>query len=429
MEPNRTPIFFLMVALVFPLFFVPLKSQAQSQAIDELKAKINERNTIIEALRKEISIYQTQISETGKAITTLQSTIKVLDTTGKKLVVELSVTENKIAAALLTIEKLSLEIDDKKRRLKINELGLAEMIQNMRKRDTSSFIEVMLTYANLSLLWSDSDRGDALNARIQTRIAELGYAKTNLEVIRREAERAEKELARLKQELGDKKKAVDYNQKQKTTLLGDTKNKEQNFKNILKEKMRREEEFEREIFEFESQLKFELNRSEVPARGSGILSWPLDIPVVTQYFGATADARRLYVSGTHNGIDLRASNGTPIKASLSGKVEAVGNTDTVLKCYSYGKWILITHGNGLSTLYAHLSVVSISPGESVVTGQVIGYSGATGYATGPHLHLSVYASAGVSVQKYTQGKFCKNAVMPVAGREAYLDPMEYLIKK
>ena len=419
----------IIAGLCFASALLPSHAIAETSKIDGLKLKIEDRGKVIEVLKKEIEVYQIQIKEVGVQATNLEGAIKTLDISEKKLSAEIRFTETKVESAELKIEKLGLEIDDKKKRLALHEEGLREIIKKMRERDSLSFFEALLANARLSVLWNDTERIHELKKSIAQRMRELGGIRADLENKKREAEALQRELVELRLELSDKKNAVTYNKKEKNSLLAETRNKEQNYKKVVAEKVKRKEEFEREMFEFESQLKFELDQSKIPAQGSAILSWPVENPAITQHFGATRDAKRLYLSGTHNGIDLRAPNGTPIKAALSGKIEAVGNTDLVSGCYSYGKWILITHGNGLSTLYAHLSVISVSAGQEVPTGQIIGYSGTTGYATGPHLHFTVYASEGVTVQKYIQGKFCKNATMPVAGRSAYLNPLDYLPTK
>ena len=95
--------------------------------------------------------------------------------------------------------------------------------------------------------------------------------------------------------------------------------------------------------------------------------------------------------------------------------------------------------NGLDTLYAHLSDNTVvTKGQAVTTGELIGYSGMTGYATGPHLHLGVYASAGVQIMDLgawrsqnggsSDGTPCTagGAVIPVAPVNAYLNPLSYL---
>lgn len=116
-------------------------------------------------------------------------------------------------------------------------------------------------------------------------------------------------------------------------------------------------------------------------------------------------------------------------AVLAGNVRATGNTDAYKGCYSYGKWILIEHVNGLTTLYAHLSEISVNAGEAVATGEVIGYSGNTGYSTGPHLHFTTYASDAVQVVKLGEVKKqtnCAQASVPVSSWSGYLNPLDYL---
>jgi len=83
----------------------------------------------------------------------------------------------------------------------------------------------------------------------------------------------------------------------------------------------------------------------------------------------------------HTGIDFAASSGTPIKATKSGKVIRASFNS------SYGNHVIIDHGNGVTTLYAHMSAMNTSYGAGVSQGQVIGYVGSTGMSTGPHLHL------------------------------------------
>ena len=204
------------------------------------------------------------------------------------------------------------------------------------------------------------------------------------------------------------------------------KNKEQAFKDLVKTKEQQKEQFEKEVFEYESQLHYLIDKTSYPAPKNGILSWPLDNVYITQRFGKTVGAEKLYVSGSHNGVDFRASIGTKVKNVLEGEVVGTGNTDAYPGCYSFGKWVMVRHKNGLSTIYGHLSVISVGTGQQLATGDTIGYSGNTGYSTGPHLHISVYATQGVRIEKYVNSRGCKQATMPLADIKAYLDPLAYL---
>ncbi|MDR1229766.1 MAG: M23 family metallopeptidase [Spirochaetaceae bacterium] len=89
----------------------------------------------------------------------------------------------------------------------------------------------------------------------------------------------------------------------------------------------------------------------------------------------------------HAAIDLAANMGTPVKASMDGRVTSVGFNST------YGNYIIITHSGGYQTMYAHLSVVSVENNQYVVQGREIGKVGSTGYSTGPHLHFALYKNS------------------------------------
>jgi murein DD-endopeptidase MepM/ murein hydrolase activator NlpD len=115
-----------------------------------------------------------------------------------------------------------------------------------------------------------------------------------------------------------------------------------------------------------------------------------------QAFGKTVAAKRLYVSGSHSGVDFRASVGTPVYAAGDGVVEGVRKSDLTCPRASFGKWVFIRYPNGLATVYAHLSLIKASEGQKVHTGDLVAYSGNTGHSTGPHLHVTVMASNGVN---------------------------------
>ena len=86
----------------------------------------------------------------------------------------------------------------------------------------------------------------------------------------------------------------------------------------------------------------------------------------------------------HNGVDLAAGQGTPIYATKSGKVT------TATYNYAYGYYVVVNHLDGFSSLYGHMTHYTVSEGDYVERGEVIGYVGSTGYSTGPHLHFTIY---------------------------------------
>ncbi|HVX33809.1 MAG TPA: peptidoglycan DD-metalloendopeptidase family protein [Solirubrobacterales bacterium] len=116
--------------------------------------------------------------------------------------------------------------------------------------------------------------------------------------------------------------------------------------------------------------------------GSGSMIWPVDGPIASGFGPRTIEGSYEY----HPGIDIAVPEGTPIRAALAG---TVAFTEPEASSGGYGNYTCIDHGGGLSTCYAHQSAFAVSAGEAVQQGEVIGYSGCTGYCLGPHVHFEV----------------------------------------
>lgn len=424
----------ILLSVLAVILFTPHALLGQSAA--EIQHEIDAHNAQIEVLNKEIAGYEKQLAEVGAQKQTLQNTLSQLDLSRKKLNASINVTKNKIGALQLEIQNLSKDIQTAEGAIGVNEAGLAESIRRINEAESQSLVLAMLSSASVASLWSDMDEIQKLQDAMQSDIEQLSAQKTSLTETKDATEKKQAELVVQQKNLTAQQGSLDAMRRTQAELLAETKSKESNYQAIVAEKLAAKAAFERALEELESKLEYTLDPSRIPPVGKGILRWPLDNVSITQKFGKTADSGRLYSSGTHNGVDFRASIGTPVKSALSGTVIGTGNTDGG-GCYSYGKWIVVRHGNGLSTLYAHLSQINVSEGEVVSTGQVIGFSGFTGYATGPHLHFTVFASDGVSIknlgtwyrengQKATTACAKKGAVIPVAAQSAYLDPLDYL---
>ena len=123
---------------------------------------------------------------------------------------------------------------------------------------------------------------------------------------------------------------------------------------------------------------------------TGTLQWPLPVAgTITSQFGHRVDPITGEVS-SHTGTDIACAEGTPILAAADGTVTVANSLDSWGG--SYGYYIQIDHGGGLETLYAHCSSICVTTDQQVQAGQVIGYVGHTGRATGSHLHLEVHVN-------------------------------------
>ena len=148
------------------------------------------------------------------------------------------------------------------------------------------------------------------------------------------------------------------------------------------ERKRREEEERRRKAE-EAGQKVDPPVDNTPKYNGGQFQWP--VPGYT-YISSGFYDRVNPVTGkweSHSGIDIPAPNGTPIHAACSGTVA------WAYKSASAGNWVGIDHGNGLYTIYMHMSKFNVSEGDVVQAGDVIGFVGSTGQSTGFHLHFSV----------------------------------------
>lgn len=410
---------FLGILIIFPFVF------SYAQTAQELSDKISQKNTDISKLEKEIKQYQVELNSLGKQKDSLNVSIKQLDLTRKKLVADISLTQNKIDKTNLKIRELSLKINNKQERISNSIDAISLSIRQINEFEQNDVLATILSENNFTVVWNDIDNMVAVGNKIRQMIVELKQMKSDLEDTRKETTDAKNELVALKSKLADQKKIVDQNTAEKKKFLTQTKNSETNYQKLLKDRLAKKDAFEKELRDYESQLQYVLDPSKLP--NGGVLSWPLDDIYITQLFGKTEAGKRLYANGTHNGVDFRASIGTSIKALADGVVAGTGNTDVQCPGVSFGRFILIKYNNGLASTFGHLSLIKVNVGDKVSRGQIVGYSGNTGYSTGPHLHVSIYAKDAVEM-KTLPSKSCPGRVLtqPISPINAYLDPMYYL---
>ena len=422
----------------FPIFCVwllafslclPFTISADTDA--EIQSRIDATKKERDALLEEQKKLQTALDELNTKGQTLQSTVKSLDATRTKLANDLKITQTNINSSNLVIQKLTNEINANEDDIETNREAIRTSLKKLSAYDEQSVVLHLFSGGRLDEVWQDATNLLSTQDALGEAISALESAQKKLLSNKTAKEGEKSKLVGLSSELSGQKKVVEATKDAQAKLLAETKNKEAEYQKMLLENMARAEEFDNQLSQYESQLKAS-DRSLLPAVKKGVLSWPLDKVVITQYFGYTAAARLLYKNTKHNGIDFRASVGTRVLSVRGGIVEGMGNTDEQRGCYSYGRWVLIKHDNGLSSIYAHLSAITVTTGQVVSTGQVIGYSGGqpraygSGASTGPHLHLGIYASQGVQIAQYLNSVNCKNISIPLANPQDYLDPLAYL---
>lgn len=400
--------------------------------IDELENKIEDKNDQIEDIQKDINKYSEELTGIRTEKDTLESAINELDVSRNKVSANINLTQSEIDSSLYNIEKLGLEINERRVEISLSTEAIGETVRRINENESQTLVEILLGYDKLSDFWNELDSLEQFQAFVRRDLKELNQSKSKLEGNKEQLQTKKHDLSQLQTQLVGQRSVIDDNKAQKDNLLQTTESEEVKYQYLLSEKIRQRRIFEQELSSIEEELRITIDPDSIPSTRSGVLAWPLDSVLITQHFGNTPFASanaQVYNGGGHNGIDLNSSTGTRVKAALSGTVTATGNTDLQPGCFSYGKWVLVRHNNGLSTLYAHLSVISVTPGEKLKTSDIIGFSGNTGYSTGPHLHFSVFASEGVQVVRLGDVKAvtnCGNMKIPIAPTEAYLNPLSYL---
>ncbi len=444
-----TPPRLIIISIVLAVSLLGLPRFTLADTAVDIQTKIDTNKQQIDSLEADIAAFQKQLDALGAKKNTLQSTISSLELSQKKLASQIKVTQNKISSANLQIQQLTLSIGDKETSISADQAAISKHLREVTELEQVPLAAQLISSDSFSMAWREADQSVQFNHALAINIDNLQTTRKALGTDRDTITTTKNNLLALKADLSTQKKSVDATKAAEQQLLAQTKNQESSYQALIKQKQAAERAFEQELTDLQTQLNLIVHPGLLPKIGSGVLVWPFssafmyncsqrksifgNLFCVTQYFGNTPFSTanpQIYNGHGHNAIDIAAPIGTPVDAALSGTVLGTGNTDLVRGCYSFGKWVMIEHGNGLNTLYAHLSSIEVAKGQTVSTGQLIGFSGMTGYATGPHLHFGVYASEGTKIMTLRQFRGstigCADATMPVATLTAYLNPLSYL---
>ena len=429
MRPSLSQSVWFRGALISTALLFALNPASPSpRAETDTQKRIEEKNQEIKRLEEEAGKYRVTLDDLERTADTLEARLRTVDRAINRLAANIRLTDAKITRTGLEIQQFDAEIRSTASDIGTQRERLARFVATLASSEQETPLEALIRHETIAAFFSTVDNIRILQQSIQSVLAELRSAKHELEADKARAEGKRFELAALAEDLADQKTLQESERRERSNLLGETKRQERRYQELLAEVERKREALQEEINALESELASSFDRANLPKPGSGVLGWPLPDPIsITQYFGRTAFARSGAYSGKgHNGIDFRAALGTPVFASTDGKVRATGDTDTACRRASYGRWILLDHPNNLSTLYAHLSLTKVRAGDTVNRGELIGYSGKTGYATGPHLHLSVFATQAVEVSQFRSRVCGRMMTVPLSPFGGYLNPLDYL---
>lgn len=383
--------------LVIFCFFISTGTAVRSMTEEQV-------NSEVKGLNKEIKSTKDRLAEIEKKKSKYSSNIRKKQAEKASLDNQLDILENRLALTRIEIEsireemekvnlemkKIALEIGNKELEIEKEKGHIANIIKLIYKEGDVNTLEILLLNDSLADFLNKFKYLEDMNKEMSKSLGNLKKHKVDLEKDKVAMDGKNEELLNLKEDLEDSVIALEDEQKNKTFILEVTRNSEKEFQSLLALAKQEQEEASLEIVSLEKEVRERMRAlagKKLEFNDSGFI-WPVTKNYITAYFHDPDYPFRYLFE--HPAIDIRAGQGTLLRAAASGYVARVK-----LKGASYG-YIMIIHGDGLSTVYGHASAASVAEDDYVVQGQVIGRSGGlpgtTGagrLTSGPHLHFEV----------------------------------------
>lgn len=321
--------------------------------LSDVKKKLNEGKKLESSLNREIQALENKIN-------TSQAEINVLSN-------NITATQTKIDEAFADLDKLEKDMDAQNNNLK-------GRLRTMYKNGSVGFVDVLLGSTGVTELMTNMDRVQRIYDNDKQVMEELEVQHKIIDAQKKYLLELESDLVVNKQEEATKKEALNEDK----SVVADKKAQVKKDNKALTE-------MEKAFLAEANRLKAEIlaSQSSDTTYSGGKMAWPAPgVTRITSPFGYRIHPI-LKVKKLHTGIDIGAPSGTTIVAANGGTVIKAGWNN------SYGNMVMIDHGGGIVTLYAHNSKLLVKKGDVVSRGQAISKSGSTGRSTGPHLHFEV----------------------------------------
>lgn len=376
----------LIVLMVLPLLLNLLSGgSAQAQATS-LEDKLSNYKSQAEELEQKNNELKSQIDSLQYQQTAVIAQKEVLDERMNVTCAEIDNLTAQIATYDELIENKKLEVIAAEEAETRQFQEFKERIRAMEENGTISYLAIILEADSFENLLDRVDMVSEIMEADRSMATSLEKAKNETIAAKLALEQTQEEQKATKQDLEAKEAELTVQREEAAQLIAELESDIEAYVAVYEENEKEMEEIQQQINDVVEEMdriereKLQ-NAAAVVATGSFI--WPSNTTrIVTSVFGTRFHPVLKYYR-THNGTDIGASYGTDILAA-DGGVVAIAQRSS-----SYGNYIVINHGNGTTTLYAHCSRLLVSVGDVVTQGQVIGYVGDTGIVTGPHLHFEV----------------------------------------
>lgn len=354
---------------------------------DKIESQISASKKKIESLKAQKADKEEYASALMKQVDLLQDKLDNLEDSRDALQSEIDAVEDKIRQTQAEIDKAQKEIEAKEKEFEGVYNEYCQRLRAMYISGNVSVLEVLLESGDISSILTRAEMVKSVSEQDSATLDELMKKMQEIQKQRQELSEKKLRLNEDKETLNNRKKELqasidDYNasKKELDAQVAECNAAIRSISSAQAEIQETIDDNQEELAAINAALSSSTNRpgSDNYNPGTGQLAYP------TSYRKISA-GYPYYSSGAyHGGVDFPCPTGTAVHASDSGVVVIAKRLT-----YSYGQYILIDHGNGLSTLYAHNSSLVVSKDDKVSKGQIIAYSGETGNATGPHVHFEV----------------------------------------
>ncbi len=361
-----------------------------NKEIKELNSDIGDKKSLINKMQQKQKEYSDAIEKKQSEKASLKNQLAILDNRMAKSELDIEMVETEIDRTKLEIRKTDIEIEQKNNEIENEKEHIASVLRLIYKQDNVTSLEIMLLNETLADFLSQVKYLEDVNENLKESLEVLQKLKQRLENQRGNLETQNNELEDLMEELVEKKNKLASNQENKVYILNQVSQSENEYQRLLAEAKKEQEQASAEIASLEKLVRAkiaELQGKKLDFNDKGF-SWPVPKNVITAYFH-DPDYPFRYIF-EHPAIDIRAAQGSTLKAAASGYIARAKDAGLG---YSY---IMIIHGDGLSTVYGHVSKIYVSEDEYVTQGQTIGLTGglpgtpgAGRLTTGPHLHFEI----------------------------------------
>lgn len=348
-------------------------------------------NNELAELQKKMDEIKRQQAASQRKTQEIQQNINTVRAQERNTLSQLKQVENQLMEMDARLEDLSLQILETETQIEISTIELKQAEERVANRDKVLKSRVRSMYENGKVSYLEVLLGASSFADFLNRFEALNLIVEQDQRILRENQLDREIIYAKKLEVEDHKGNLQFLYAQTEIVKEELTEQSRKQKVQVSALQKERDQLNKLLAEEEAEQKkliTELNRViaqyQRVYRGTGVFGWPLETMIVTSPYGNRSNPFGTGRVEWHNGVDFRASVGTPIYAAEDGVVVLSGWVR------GFGWTVIIDHGSQITSLYAHNSQLIAKQGQTVKKGQEIAKAGASGNVTGPHLHFTIY---------------------------------------